>query len=206
MLILFKNKIQIRKSNNLITKNIQKINIFIGLFISTATSLFLFLNAQKAQERDMYWVVKNQIPTGQIISKKDIELVPVDLGKIKNSYLKNEAEIVGEKTLVPLEVGYFIDKNQIGQVSNSRDVALRISNGHLPPSLQINDWVDIWFSDPLTLASKLLIEKISVVWIDEVNTNYGGVTTVVLAVPKNLVPDLVNAARTDGLDLVKREN
>ena len=85
-------------------------------------------------------------------------------------------------------------------------MALRISNGHLPPSLQMNDWVDIWFSDPISLSTSLIIPKISVVWIDEVDSNFGGVTTVVVAVPEANVLQLVNSARSDGIDLVQREN
>jgi hypothetical protein len=94
----------------------------------------------------------------------------------------------------------------IGFKSNLRNVALRISNGHLPPSLKMNDFIDVWFSDPITLTSTLIIPKISVVWIDEVDSNFGGVTTVVVAVPEANVPQLVNSARADGLDLVHREN
>jgi hypothetical protein len=44
------------------------------------------------------------------------------------------------------------------------------------------------------------------VWIDEVDSNFGGVTTVVVAVPETNVPQLVKSARSDGIDLVHREN
>ena len=70
----------------------------------------------------------------------------------------------------------------------------------------MNDWVDIWFSDPISLSTSLIIPKISVVWIDEVDSNFGGVTTVVVAVPEANVLQLVNSARSDGIDLVQREN
>ena len=85
-------------------------------------------------------------------------------------------------------------------------MALKISNGHLPPLLELNDWVDVWFSDPITLISTLIIPKLAVVWIDEVDSNFGGVTTVVLAVPESNVLQLINSARVDGIDLVQREN
>jgi hypothetical protein len=76
----------------------------------------------------------------------------------------------------------------------------------LPPLLELNDWVDVWFSDPITLSSTLIIPKLAVVWIDEVDSNFGGVTTVVLAVPESNVLQLINSARVDGIDLVQREN
>jgi hypothetical protein len=76
----------------------------------------------------------------------------------------------------------------------------------LPPSLKTNDWVDIWFSDPIKMISTLIIPKTSVVWVDEINSNFGGVTTVVVAVPEVNVLQLVTSARTDGIDLVQREN
>jgi hypothetical protein len=72
--------------------------------------------------------------------------------------------------------------------------------------LELNDWVDVWFSDPITLSSTLIIPKLAVVWIDEVDSNFGGVTTVVLAVPESNVLQLINSARVDGIDLVQREN
>jgi hypothetical protein len=56
------------------------------------------------------------------------------------------------------------------------------------------------------MISTLIIPKTSVVWVDEINSNFGGVTTVVVAVPESNVLQLVTSARTDGIDLVQREN
>ena len=95
----------------------------------------------------------------------------------------------------------FVEKS-----TNYRNVSLKIPNGHLPPTLKENDEVDIWFSDSLTNTSTLLIPNISVIWVDELNTNFGGVSTVVVAVPKDLVANLIKTSRTEGMDLVQIEN
>jgi hypothetical protein len=201
---LKKNRVQ--KSNQLKLKNSQKIYMTIGLITSLLASLALYLNAERAGKRQEVWVTTTTIAAGQIIDKQNVELIRVDLGQVAQSYLDKESEVIGKAALEPLASGNLLRPENIGIKSNLRNVALRISNGHLPPSLETNDWVDIWFSDPIKMSSTLIIPKTSVVWVDEVNSNFGGVTTVVVAVPEMNVLQLVNSARADGIDLVQREN
>lgn len=204
MIKLRKNRIQ--SSSRVRLQITQKIYMSLGLLVSILASTALYLNAQNAGERQEVWITTSKIAAGQIIDEKSIEIVRVDLGKISSQYLDKNIEILGKTALLPLSAGTLLELSDIGKVSTLRNVALRISNGHLPPALEMNDWVDIWFSDPITLTSTLIIQKIPVVWIDEVDSNFGGVTTVVVAVPELNVLQLVNAARTDGIDLVQREN
>ena len=68
------------------------------------------------------------------------------------------------------------------------------------------DFVDIWFTDSLNSKSNILIPKINVVWIDNVDTNFGGVSTVVLSIPEIQVSNLINFSRSESLDLVQIEN
>lgn len=204
MIKLRKSKIQ--KSNHLKLKNTQKIYMISGLVISLLASLALYLNAERASKRQEVWVTSTTIAAGQIISKQNVELIRVDLGPVARNYLDNESEIIGKSVLAPLASGHLLSHEDVGVKSNLRNVALSISNGHLPPSLKTNDWVDIWFSDPIKMISTLIIPKTPVVWVDEINSNFGGVTTVVVAVPELNVLQLVTSARTDGIDLVQREN
>ncbi len=200
------NKNRVIKSQQLKLKNSQKIYMSIGLVISLIASLALYLNAEQASKRQEVWVTTTTIAAGQIIGAQNVELIRVDLGLVSQNYLNHESEVIGKAALEPLPSGTLLRAENIGIKSNLRNVALRISNGHLPPSLETNDWVDIWFSDPIKMVSTLIIPKTSVVWVDEINSNFGGVTTVVVAVPEMNVLQLVNSARTDGIDLVQREN
>ena len=200
------NKNRVIKSQQLKLKNSQKIYMSIGLVISVLASLALYLNAEQASKRQEVWVTTTIIAAGQIIGAQNVELIRVDLGLVAQNYLDHESEVIGQAALEPLPSGTLLRAENIGIKSNLRNVALRISNGHLPPSLETNDWVDIWFSDPIKMVSTLIIPKTSVVWVDEINSNFGGVTTVVVAVPEMNVLQLVNSARTDGIDLVQREN
>jgi hypothetical protein len=177
-----------------------------GLVTSLIASLALYLNAEQAGKRQEVWVSSTTIAAGQIIDEQNVELIRVDLGQVAGNYLNGESEVMGKSALEPLAPGYLLRPENIGTKSNLRNVALSISNGHLPPSLKTNDWVDIWFSDPIKMISTLIIPKTSVVWVDEINSNFGGVTTVVVAVPEANVLQLVTSARTDGIDLVQREN
>jgi hypothetical protein len=199
-------KERIQKSNQLKLKNSQKIYMILGLLISLSASLALFLNAERASKRQEVWVTTTTIAAGQIIDKQNVDLIRVDLGQVAENYLSKENEILGKSALEPLASGHLLRRENVGVKSNLRNVALSISNGHLPPSLKTNDWVDIWFSDPIQMSSTLIIPKTSVVWVDEINSNFGGVTTVVVAVPEINVLQLVTSARTDGIDLVQREN
>jgi SAF domain len=203
-MISFKGKT--KPSNRLKLKRSQKIYMTSGIVISLLSSFALFFNAQNANQRQQVWITNQAIAAGELISEKNVKLIQVDLGEVSTNYLNKTADPVGQSSLQPLSPGTLLKPEHIGMKSNLRNVALRISNGHLPPSLKMNDFIDVWFSDPITLTSTLIIPKISVVWIDEVDSNFGGVTTVVVAVPESNVPQLVNSARADGLDLVHREN
>ncbi len=199
-------KSRIKKSNNLRLKNSQKIYMIVGLVTSLLASLALYLNAERAGKRQEVWVTTTTIAVGQVINKQNVELIRVDLGPVTENYLTKESKVMGKSALEPLTSGHLLSTKNVGVKSNLRNVALSISNGHLPPSLKTNDWVDIWFSDPIKLSSTLIIPKTPVVWVDEINSNFGGVTTVVVAVPDVNVPQLVTSARSDGIDLVQREN
>ena len=129
-----------------------------------------------------------------------------DLGEINDSYLDQDQNPVGLFTKKTINVNEVITQSSIGKSTSFRNVSLKIPNGHLPPNLKENDEVDIWFSDPLTNTSNLLVSKISVVWVDELNTNFGGVSTVVVAIPQEMVATLIQSSRTDGMDLVQIEN
>ncbi|MTA52113.1 MAG: hypothetical protein F2564_03110 [Actinobacteria bacterium] len=203
-MIKFKKKV--KSSNRLKLKKSQRIYMTMGICISLLSSFALFLNAQNANQRQQVWITSKAIAAGEIIDEKNVKLIQVDLGEVSSNYLDETIELFGQSSLQPLSLGTLLKPEHIGFKSNLRNVALRISNGHLPPSLKMNDFIDVWFSDPITLTSTLIIPKISVVWIDEVDSNFGGVTTVVVAVPEANVPQLVNSARADGLDLVHREN
>jgi hypothetical protein len=203
-MIKFKKKV--KSSNRLKLKKSQRIYMTMGIFISLLSSFALFINAQNANQRQQVWITSKAIAAGEIIDEKNVKLIQVDLGEVSSNYLDETTELFGQSSLQPLSLGTLLKPEHIGFKSNLRNVALRISNGHLPPSLKMNDFIDVWFSDPITLTSTLIIPKISVVWIDEVDSNFGGVTTVVVAVPEANVPQLVNSARADGLDLVHREN
>jgi hypothetical protein len=204
-MIKFK-KQNIRRSSRINLKTNQKIYMILGLTISTLASVALFTNAQNASEREQFWVTTKPIAAGQSIDEESVDIMKFDLGELEKNYLNSETVVFGKTALQPIPTGNLLKPENVGIKSNLRNVALRISNGHLPPSLQMNDWVDIWFSDPISLSTSLIIPKISVVWIDEVDSNFGGVTTVVVAVPEANVLQLVNSARSDGIDLVQREN
>ncbi len=204
-MIKFK-KQNIRRSSRISLKTNQKIYMILGLTISTLASIALFTNAQNASEREQFWVTTKPIAAGQSIDEESVDIMKFDLGELEKNYLNSETVVFGKTALQPIPTGNLLKPENVGIKSNLRNVALRISNGHLPPSLQMNDWVHIWFSDPISLSTSLIIPKISVVWIDEVDSNFGGVTTVVVAVPEANVLQLVNSARSDGIDLVQREN
>jgi hypothetical protein len=204
-MIKFK-KQNIRRSSRISLKTNQKIYMILGLTISTLASIALFTKAQNASEREQFWVTTKPIAAGQSIDEESVDIMKFDLGELEKNYLNSETVVFGKTALQPIPTGNLLKPENVGIKSNLRNVALRISNGHLPPSLQMNDWVDIWFSDPISLSTSLIIPKISVVWIDEVDSNFGGVTTVVVAVPEANVLQLVNSARSDGIDLVQREN
>jgi len=205
-MIFLQKKIKVQKSSSLRLKNIQKFYISAGLIISLTASFALFVNANNANKRNQYWVASKQIAVGEALSDKNLELVSLDLGKVEKLYFDSNKELINSVATKPISNGELINAQMVGSGITLRKVALKISTGHLPPTLEINDWVDIWFSDPLIIGTSILTSRVPVVWIDEINDSFGGSTTVVVAVPESLVDKLIIAARTDGIDLVQREN
>ena len=195
-----------KKSKSLTLKN-HRI-IYIGLaflvFIFTVTSLYI--SAENAKKRTNFWVATKSIPLGQIITENDVELQALDLGEVSNVYMQQDQSPIGLFTKKAINRNEIIATVFVERSTKYRNVSLNIPNGHLPPTLKVNDEVDIWFSDSLTNSSTLLIPKISVVWVDDLNTNFGGVSTVVVAIPQDMVANLIKSSRTEGMDLVQIEN
>lgn len=195
-----------RKANSLKLKNYRIIYISLAFLVFMFTVTSLYISAENARKRTNYWVTTNSIPLGQIIDQNDVELQALDLGEVSNDYLQQEQSPIGLFTKQALNKNEIVAPVFVERQSNYRNVSLKIPNGHLPPTLKVNDEVDIWFSDSLNNTSTLLIPKISVVWVDELNTNFGGVSTVVVAIPQDLVANLIKSSRTEGMDLVQIEN
>ncbi len=145
-MIKFKKKI--KSSNRLKLKKSQKIYMIMGFCISLISSFALFLNAQNANQRQQVWITSTAIAAGEVIDEKNVKLIQVDLGEVSSNYLDETANMFGQSSLQPLSQGTLLKPEHIGIKSNLRNVALRISNGHLPPSLKMNDFIDVWFSDP----------------------------------------------------------
>ena len=202
---MFRKKV-FKKPENVKLKSNQKIYLISAIFIFLISNGIMFNFALTSQQRANYWVAQKPIPIGQTIQKEDVTYLPLDLNQSDSRYLKQSQEIIGLTTLDSLKPGEIIEKEKVGKQNTFRNVALRIPNGHLPPSLEVNDFVDIWFTDSLNSKSNILIPKINVVWIDDVDTNFGGVSTVVLSIPDIQVSNLINFSRSESLDLVQIEN
>ena len=195
-----------KKSLRLKSNNYRIVYIFLALTIFIFTVSALYLSTEKAKKRENFWVATKSIPLGQLIKESDVELQPFDLANIANQYLLEEQSPIGLFTKQIVNKNELISQINVSKSTNYRNVSLKIPNGHLPPNLKENDEVDVWFSDLLTNTSTLLIPKISIVWVDELNTNFGGVSTVVVAIPQEMVATLIKSSRTEGLDLVQIEN
>ena len=195
-----------KKSLRLKSNNYRIVYIFAALTIFVFTVSALYLSTEKAKKRENFWVATKSIPLGQLIKESDVELQPFDLANVANQYLLEEQSPIGLFAKQIVNKNELISQITVSKRTNYRNVSLKIPNGHLPPNLKENDEVDVWFSDPLTNTSTLLIPKISIVWVDELNTNFGGVSTVVVAIPQDMVATLIKSSRTEGLDLVQIEN
>ena len=195
-----------KKSLRLKSNNYRIVYISLALTIFVFTVSALYLSTEKAKKRENFWVATKSIPLGQLIKESDVELQPFDLANIANQYLLEEQSPIGLFTKQIVNKNELISQINVSKRTNYRNVSLKIPNGHLPPNLKENDEVDVWFSDLLTNTSTLLIPKISIVWVDELNTNFGGVSTVVVAIPQEMVATLIKSSRTEGLDLVQIEN
>jgi len=195
-----------KKSLRLKSNNYRIVYISLAFTIFVFTVSALYLSTEKAKKRENFWVATKSIPLGQLIKESDVELQPFDLANIASQYLLEEQSPIGLFTKQIINKNELISQINVSKSTNYRNVSLKIPNGHLPPNLKENDEVDVWFSDPLTNTSTLLISKISIVWVDELNTNFGGVSTVVVAIPQDMVATLIKSSRTEGLDLVQIEN
>lgn len=186
-------------------KNYRIAYLLIAVFVFLFSITSLYLSAEKAKKRQLYWIATKTIPLGQVVTENDVALKAFDLGSISEDYFKEIENPIGLFTQSAILKNELIHERKLADTTMFRNVSLKIPNGHLPPILNENDEVDIWFSDPLTSDSSLLMERVSVVWVDELDTNFGGVSTVVLAIPQEKVATLIKSSRSEGMDLVQIE-
>jgi hypothetical protein len=195
-----------KKPPRAILSDRRKITAFMGLLLILISFGVMFQALQLAQTRASIPIAVKDLPLGKIVEAEDLKMILVDLGTVKSNYFSNPDQVVGKAVIRNISANELIALNMVGKSRDLRTVAMKLSLGSVPPDLAINDTIDIWWTNPENAKAENLIKNVNTAQVIKDGSGYASTITVVVAIPPQQVANLITAARTESLDVVKHEN
>lgn len=178
----------------------------IGVLLILISFFLIYHSLNKAQVRDLAIVAVRDLAFGEVVSAEDIKAISVDLGSSQNQYSNNQETIIGKTVVRNIYQNELISHNMLGGSKNLRMVAMKLPLGSVPPNLQVNDTIDLWWINPETLKVENLLNSINTSDVIKEGSGYTSTITVVVAVAPQLVGSLITALKAETIEVVKHEN
>lgn len=151
------------------------------------------------------WQATRDLGAGAPLS--DLTPVTVELGSAGDAYVHADSDPQGTLHW-PLRAGQLVPLAAIGDTADEglRYVSVPVDALHMPPGLLPGDVVDVWVAETDTagasVAPRLAVGQVRVADVVGESTGLGGNIPVVLALPEQLVPEVVGAIRSGTIDLI----
>ncbi len=184
----------------------RKLTATVGLLLILISFAIMYQALQLAQSRSLVPIAVRDLPLGKLVEPEDLKMISADLGTVKNNYFSNLDEIVGKAVIQNISANDLISIDAVGKSRDLRTLAMKLSLGSVPPDLAINDKIDIWWTNPENAKAENLIQDVNTAQVIKDGSGYASTITVVVAIPPWQVANLITAARTESLDVVKHEN
>lgn len=178
----------------------------IGVLLILISFFLIYRSLNKAQARDLAIVAVRDLAFGEVVSAEDIKAISVDLGSSQNQYSNNQETIIGKTVVRNIYQNELISHNMLGGSKNLRMVAMKLPLGSVPPNLQVNDTIDLWWINPETLKAENLLNSINTSDVIKEGSGYTSTITVVVAVAPQRVGSLITALKAETIEVVKHEN
>ena len=195
------------KSNALAIKpDRRKIFAIVGALLILMSFLLTYQALKNAQRRDTAFVAVNQLPLGKVLTLEDIRAVSVDLAPVAGSYPSNINALIGRTVIRNIYANELISDAMVGESRNLRTVAMKLPLGSVPPDIEVNDTIDLWWINPETGQAENLINGVNTSAVASEVTGYSSTITVVVAIEPNRVANLIQAITAESIEVVKHEN
>ena len=168
--------------------------------------LLTYQALKNAQRRDTAFVAVNQLPLGKVLTLEDIRAVSVDLAPVAGSYPSNINALIGKTVIRNIYANELISDAMVGESRNLRTVAMKLPLGSVPPDIEVNDTIDLWWINPETGQAENLINGVNTSAVASEGTGYSSTITVVVAIEPNRVANLIQAITAESIEVVKHEN
>ncbi len=184
----------------------RKLMATFGLLLILISFTIMYRSLQGAKQRNGAIVAVRDLPFGQVISNEDVKTIWVDLSQAQGSYPVAEEVVIGKTVARNIYANELISNSMLGSDKNLRTVAMQLPLGSVPPNLQINDTIDLWWVNPETLQAENLMSSINTSEVIKDGSGYASTITVVVAVVPNQVGNLIAAMKTETIEVVKHES
>lgn len=179
--------------------------MWVGLILVVGSMFIGALVLSGDEDSVTVWQATRDLAAGAPLS--DLTPVTVQLGSAGDAYLRADADPVGSLNW-PLNAGQLVPLAAVGDVADEgmRFVSVPVDPLHMPPGLLPGDVVDVWVaekdSSDTSVAPRLAVAQVRVADVVAEVTGLGGNIPVVLALPEQLVPEVVAAIRSGTIDLI----
>ncbi|MFM1865193.1 MAG: Chaperone for flagella basal body P-ring formation [Actinomycetota bacterium] len=184
----------------------RKLMATFGILLILISFTIMYRSLQGAEQRNGAIVAVRDLPFGQVISNEDVKTILVDLSQAQGSYPVAEEVVIGKTVARNIYANELISNSMLGSDKNLRTVAMQLPLGSVPPNLQINDTIDLWWVNPETLQAENLMSSINTSEVIKDGSGYASTITVVVAVAPNQVGNLIAAMKTETIEVVKHES
>lgn len=177
-----------------------------ALLLIIISFLLIYRSLNSAQERHRAIVAVRDLAFGQVLSAEDVKTISVDLSLAKNLYPDHQDLIIGKTVLRNVYQNELIAHGMLGGSKNLRMVAMKLPLGSVPPNLEVNDTIDLWWINPETLQAENLLAAVNTSEVIKEGSGYASTITVVVAVSPQRVGTLITALKAETIEVVKHDN
>ena len=177
-----------------------------GILLILSSFTIMYRSLQVAEQRNVAIVAVRDLAFGQVISNEDVKTIWVDLSLAQGSYPVAVELVIGKTVARNIYANELISNSMLGSNKNLRTVAMQLPLGSVPPNLQINDTIDLWWVNPETLQAENLMSSINTSDVIKDGSGYASTITVVVAVAPNQVGNLIAAIKAETIEVVKHES
>lgn len=179
--------------------------VFGAVLILVSFSL-IYQSLINAKARETAFIAIKDLPLGTVISQEELLEVAVDLSQVQEIYPSDISLLVGRTVIRNIYENELISNSMLGEGRNLRIVALKLEAGSVPPDIETNDTIDLWWVNPETLQPENLINSLNTVAVLNEGSGYSSTITVVVAVEPSRVGGLISALKAESIEVVKHEN
>lgn len=177
-----------------------------GILLILISFTIMYRSLQVAEQRNWAIVAVRDLAFGQVIKNEDVKTIWVDLSFAQESYPVAVELVIGKTVARNIYANELISNSMLGNNRNLRTVAMQLPLGSVPPNLQINDTIDLWWVNPETLKAENLMNSINTSDVIKDGSGYASTITVVVAVAPNQVGNLIAAMKAETIEVVKHES